>query len=114
MVYEPSHTWHLVKWSWAVPERSGDVPGGSRARIIDFSLVFEGFGGGGRGRAWARFGRGVWAGPPKLKEKHQKTKLELECLVFTRYRYRGLWCLVLNPRSRRRAERGGGYLCIER
>ena len=24
------------RWSWAVPERSGDVPGGSRARIIDF------------------------------------------------------------------------------
>ena len=32
------------RWSWAVPERSGDVPGGSRARIIDFSLVLEGFG----------------------------------------------------------------------
>ena len=34
-------------WSWAVPERSGGVPGGSRARIIDFSLVLEGFWGGG-------------------------------------------------------------------
>ena len=34
------------KWSWAVPERSGDVPGGSRARIIDFSLVFGGLCGG--------------------------------------------------------------------
>ena len=34
------------KWPWAVPERSGDVPGSSRARIIDFSLVLEGLGGG--------------------------------------------------------------------
>ena len=34
------------KWSWAVPERSGDVPGGSRARIIDFSMVLGGLGGG--------------------------------------------------------------------
>ena len=30
------------KWSWAVPERSGDVPGGSRARNIDFSMVLGG------------------------------------------------------------------------
>ena len=37
---------HAFKWSWAVPERSGDVPGGSRARNIDFSLVLEGLGGG--------------------------------------------------------------------
>ena len=42
------------KWSWAVPERSGGVPGGSRARIIDFSLVLEGFGGGGATRGLAR------------------------------------------------------------
>ena len=34
------------KWSWAVPERSGVVPGGSRARIIDFPLVLRGFLGG--------------------------------------------------------------------
>ena len=43
-----SDSWWLMlafKWSWAVPERSGVVPGGSRARIIDFSLVFEGFSG---------------------------------------------------------------------
>ena len=31
------------KWSWAVPERSGDVAGGSRARIMDFSMVLEVF-----------------------------------------------------------------------
>ena len=30
------------KWSWAVPERSGSVPGGSRARNIDFSMVLGG------------------------------------------------------------------------
>ena len=39
------------KWSWAVPERSGDVPGGSRARNNDFSLVLGGFGGGPHGGA---------------------------------------------------------------
>ena len=39
------------KWSWAVPERSGVVPGDSRARIIDFPLVLEGFLGGPQGRA---------------------------------------------------------------
>ena len=43
-------------WSWAVPERSGDVPGGSRARIIDFSLVLGGFGGGIQGRAISKGG----------------------------------------------------------
>ena len=45
------------KWSWAVPERSGVVPGGSRARNNEFSMVLGDFGGGGaagaRGRAMA-------------------------------------------------------------
>ena len=43
------------KWSWAVPKRSADVLGGSRARIIDFSMVLGGLGWGesmgARGRA---------------------------------------------------------------
>ena len=41
-------------------------------------------------------GRGVRAGPPKLKDKHQKTKLELECLVFDKYKgfALGVWCLT--------------------
>ena len=43
--------------SWAVPERSGVVPGSSRARIIDFSMVLEGFGGGCQGGAIS--GRGL-------------------------------------------------------
>ena len=43
------------RWSWAVPERSGDVPRGSRARIIDFSMVLGGLGegGGAVGALWA-------------------------------------------------------------
>ena len=47
------------KWSWAVPERSGGVPGGSRARIIDFSLVLGGFWG---GEAMGAHGRAMPAG----------------------------------------------------
>ena len=35
------------KKRWAFPHRSGDVPGGSRGRIINFSL---GFGGSAQGR----------------------------------------------------------------
>ena len=53
-------------------------------------------------------GRGVRAGPPKLKDKHQKTKLELECLVFTRLQVQGLLEMVFNSQSHRRTERGGG------
>ena len=33
------------KKAWAFPHRSRDVPRGSRARIIDFSMVFGGLGG---------------------------------------------------------------------
>ena len=45
------------RWSWAVPDRSRDVPRSARARIIDFSMVLGGLGGEGavdvRGRALA-------------------------------------------------------------
>ena len=50
-------------------------------------------------------GHGVRTGPPKFKEKHQKT----ECLVFGKYKGSGLWCLVFNPHSHHRVARGGGY-----
>ena len=74
-------------------------------KCIDFSLVLGDFGGGeATGGRWCR-------GPsqtPKLKEKHQKTKLELECLVFGKYKGLSLRCLVFNPHSHRRAKRGGG------
>ena len=69
---------------------------------------FGKFGWGGRGRPRTRVGRAVRAGPPKLKEKHQKTKLELECLVFGKYKGFGLRCLVFNTHTHRRARRGGG------
>ena len=39
-------SWGGLGASWAVIERSGDVAGSSRARIIDFSMVLGGFGGG--------------------------------------------------------------------
>ena len=38
---------------------------------IDFSLVLRGLKG---GVPEARHGDGIWAGPPKLKEKHQKAR----------------------------------------
>ena len=44
------------KWSWAVPERSGDVPEGSRARKIEFSMVLDIFLGGAHARAMAAGG----------------------------------------------------------
>ena len=34
------------KWSWAVPERSGDVPDTFKTGKIEFSMVLEFFGGG--------------------------------------------------------------------
>ena len=52
------------KWSWAVPERSGVVPGGSRARNNEFSVVLGGFAGGGAVRARGRaMGRGFGPDP---------------------------------------------------
>ena len=33
------------KKAWAFPHRSGDVPGASRARIIDFPMVLGSLGG---------------------------------------------------------------------
>ena len=59
----PGHTvWRLggqtgclYGWTWAFPERSGDVPVVSKARIIDFSMVLGGLGGGEPMRArWPR------------------------------------------------------------
>ena len=43
---------------------SGDVPGGSRARIIDFSMVLGGFG---RGHPRAPHPRGWIVRPPKTQ-----------------------------------------------
>ena len=50
------------KWSWAIPERSGDVPEGARAQKIEFSLVLGGFEGGG---PTAALWRGVFCPTPK-------------------------------------------------
>ena len=70
------------KWSWAVPERSGVVPGGSRARIIDFSLVLEGLGGAPKARARAGHPEAEIFRPPKTLKSKKNTKPK------TRYRYR--------------------------
>ena len=72
---------------------------------IDFSLVLRDLNG---GVPEARHNDGIRARPPKLKEKHQKAKLELECLVFGKYIGFGLRCLVFNTHTHRRARRGGG------
>ena len=71
------------KKAWAFPHRSGDVPGGSRALIIDFSMVLGGLGGWRHGSAWVRYGRGFWAGPlnPKIKPNTPGTGTGLGCLV---------------------------------
>ena len=68
----------------AFPERSGDVPGGSRARIIDFSMVLGGLGRRGAvGVSSTRYGRGLWSGPlnPKIKPNTLATGTGLGCLV---------------------------------
>ena len=58
-------------WSWAVPEPSGDVPGDSRARIIDFSLVFGHVSGGGAMDVHAR-AKATWSGlDPKISKTNQ-------------------------------------------
>ena len=63
------------RWSWALPERSGDVPRSSRARIIDFSMVFGGLGGGGPRTCQSR---GWIVRPPKSRFfKTDQTPLEL-------------------------------------
>ena len=61
------------RWSWAVPERSGDVAGGSRARIIDFALVLGGFDGGAPrvGNADAGIVR-----PPKARLLRERAKAQ--------------------------------------
>ena len=72
------------KWSWAVPERSGVVPGSSRARNNEFSMVLGGFGG--RvpwARLRARYGGAVRSGPlnPKIKPYTPGTGTGLGCLL---------------------------------
>ena len=70
--------------SWAVPERSGGVSRGSRARNNEFSMVLGGFGG---VSPWtgvcARYGRAFRSGPlnPKIKPHTPGTGTGLGCLL---------------------------------
>ena len=63
------------KWFWAVPERSKDVPEGSRGRKIKFSRVLEIFWG---GAPRARHPDAGIVRPPKSRFfKTDQTPLEL-------------------------------------
>ena len=105
---------NAFRWYGAFPERTGDVPGGSKTRIIDFSLVLRDLGGGEsmgvRGRAMAE---GPGLDPQNLKTNQTPLELALTwavwSLAFHQYSGLGLGCLVFNLHSRRRAKRGGGF-----
>ena len=97
--------------SWAVPQRSGDVAGGSRARINDFALVLGGFGGRAKG-AHARVGHpsagNLGTPKPKNLNKHQQREangLGQACLG--KVQGQGQACKMTH--LRRRAKRGGEY-----
>ena len=104
------------KWSWAVPERSADVPRSCRAGIVDFLMVFGGLGGVGAKdvprRAPCRPG---WSGPPKpsfsktTQAPQAQAQAQAQAQVQAQAQGLGLVCLVFNFDSRRRAKRGGGY-----
>ena len=99
------------KCSWAVPERSADVPGDSRARIIDFSMVLGGFGGGEpTGAPRAGHAGAVWLRPPKYQFSRQTKHQWVWARVWAMAKANGpgLGCLGINAHSHLCAKRDGG------
>ena len=84
---------NISKNAWAIPERSGDVLGGSRAPIIDFSMVLGGLGGEASGALW----RGVPV-RTSINLKSNQTPLALALALaawcLASHQNTGLGCLV--------------------
>ena len=103
---------HVFKRSWVVPQRSGNVPVGSRTRMIDFPLILGSFGREGyQGRANSRrkfpdsLNLVKTNDTPGTGTGTSKVQVQVQVQVQIQVQRK----VVKNTHSRRRAKRGSGY-----